>query len=75
MNERIQHGYCIRLAGPSQREKTSMLCKLLASKEYIFPCPPERVMWVSGSGAADESVKNKTKLRAMLKSSCQSAQL
>ena len=61
MNGRIQHGYCIRFAGPSQCGKTSTLCKLLASKEYFYPCPPKRVMWVSGSGAPNESIESKIK--------------
>ena len=61
MNGRIQHGYCIQFAGPSQCGKTSTLCKLLASKEYFYPCPPKRVMWVSGSGAPNESIESKIK--------------
>ena len=60
MNGWIQHGYCIRFAGPSHCGKTSMLCKLLASKEQ-HPCPPKRVMWVSGSGAPNESIESKIK--------------
>ena len=59
MDARIQHGYCIWFAGPSQCGKTSTLCKLLASKEYFYSCPPKRVMWVSGSGAPNESIESK----------------
>ena len=59
MNGRFQHGYCIRFAGPSQCGKTFTLCKLLASKEYFCPCPPKRVMWVSGSGEINKTIENK----------------
>lgn len=58
MNERFHYGHCIRFAGPSQCGKTSTLCKLLASKHYFYPCPPNRVMWVSGSGCRDERLED-----------------
>ena len=61
MNGRIQHGYCIWFAGPSQCGKTSTLCKLLVSKEYFYPRPPKQVMWVSGSGAPNGSIESKIK--------------
>ena len=60
MNGQIQHGCCIWFAGPSQCGKTSTLCKLL-SQEYFYPCPPKRDMWVSGSGAPNESIESKIK--------------
>ena len=44
---------------PSQCGKTSTLCRLLTSKEYFYPCPPKRVMWVSGSGVQGENIENK----------------
>ena len=60
MNEWIQHGYCIRFAGPSQCGKTSALCNLSASKEYSF-LAHKRVMWVSDPGAPAESFESKIK--------------
>ena len=62
MNGRIQHGYSIKFEGPSQCGKTSTLCRLLTSKEYFYPCPPKRVMWMSGSGVQDENIEKKIKI-------------
>jgi len=58
MNGRFCFGQAIRIAGPSQCGKTCTLVKLLASKDYFFPFPPKRVMWVSGSGVRDHKVEN-----------------
>ena len=55
---RFQFGYSIRFAGPSQCGKTHTLVKLLQSKDYFYPCPPRRIMWVTGSGARNEMLEN-----------------
>ena len=59
MEGRFQFGYCIRMAGPSQCGKTSSLCKLLESKSFFYPCPPKRIMWVTGSRTKDEKLEAK----------------
>lgn len=38
--------------------KTVTLCKLLANKRFFKPCPPSRVLWVSGSGTVDKNVES-----------------
>ena len=59
MDHRFHFGHCIRIAGPSQCGKTSTLLKLLESKSYFFPCPPKRIMWVSGSGVCNHKLTSK----------------
>lgn len=57
MDGRLEFGRCMRICGPSGCGKTSALCKLLIRAENFFPCPPKRVMWVSGSGSRDLKVE------------------
>ena len=58
MEGRFHFGYCIRIAGPSQCGKTVTLVKLLKQKSNFHPCPPKRVMWVTGSPTRDEALEN-----------------
>jgi hypothetical protein len=37
--------------------KTVSLCKLLITKRFFKPCPPKRIMWVSGSDTVDQSLE------------------
>ena len=61
MDGRFHFGFCIRLAGPSQCGKTQTLLKLLGNKKSFYPCPPKRVVWVSGSGVVDTNLENTIK--------------
>jgi uncharacterized protein YneR len=61
MEGRFQFGHCIRLAGPSRCGKTQTLLKLLGNKKSFYPCPPKRVVWVSGSGVVDTNLENAIK--------------
>jgi hypothetical protein len=59
MEGRFQHGFCIKLAGPSNCGKTCTLLKLLEKKHYFTPQPPSRIIWISGSGVRDVEMESK----------------
>ena len=61
MEGRFCYGFCIRFAGSSNCGKTWTLLKLLQLKDHFSPCPPKRVMWVSGSGVQNDHVENTVK--------------